>query len=64
VDDLIFPSAQSARLIQGLSANLDCNSAVPREQVETARNTAAADWENVKHVALRYGIKIVPIQYS
>ena len=40
--------------------------AMPRhpEQVDVARNTAAADWENVKHVALRYGIKIAPIQYS
>ena len=33
-------------------------------RVEVARNTAAADWENVKHVALRYGIKIAAIQYS
>jgi hypothetical protein len=39
---------------------------IPRhpKQVEVARNTAAADWENVKNVALRYGIKIAPIQYS
>lgn len=40
--------------------------AMPRhpKQVEMAQSTAAADWENVKHVALRYGIKILPIQYS
>lgn len=36
----------------------------PTEQVETARNTAAADWENVKNVALRYGIKLPPIQFA
>ncbi len=40
--------------------------AIPRhpEQVEIVQNTTAADWENVKNVALRYGIKIAPIQYS
>ena len=40
--------------------------AIPKrpEQVEIARNMAAADWDNVKHVALRYGIKIAPVQYS
>lgn len=34
------------------------------EQAEISFNTAAADWQNVKHIALRYGIKITPIKYS
>lgn len=36
----------------------------PSQQVETARNTAAADWENVKSAALRYGITMPPIQFA
>lgn len=40
--------------------------AIPRqaEQLEMARNAAAVDWQNVKYVALRYGIKLNRIQYS
>ncbi|HTV42138.1 MAG TPA: hypothetical protein VMF08_16325 [Candidatus Sulfotelmatobacter sp.] len=35
------------------------------EQMEIARNTAVADWQNVKHIALQhYGIKITPIRYG
>jgi hypothetical protein len=34
------------------------------EKVEIARNTAVADWQNVKSVAQRYGIKMTPINYS
>lgn len=34
------------------------------KKVEIARNTAVADWQNVKSVALRYGIKMTPINYS
>jgi hypothetical protein len=32
------------------------------EELEIVRNTALADWQNVKHVALRYGIRIAPIK--
>jgi hypothetical protein len=40
--------------------------AIPKnpEESEISYNTAVADWQNVKHVALRYGIKITPPQYS
>jgi hypothetical protein len=34
------------------------------EEAEISLNTAAADWQNVKHIALRYGIRITPPQYS
>jgi hypothetical protein len=34
------------------------------EEGEILLNTAAADWQNVKHVALRYGIKMTPLKYS
>ena len=30
------------------------------EKVEIARNTTVADWQNVKTVAMRYGIKVMP----
>lgn len=30
-------------------------------QAEIARNTAVADWQNVKYIASRYGITIAPI---
>jgi hypothetical protein len=34
------------------------------EEAEISLNTAMDDWQNVKHVALRYGIKITPPKYS
>lgn len=33
-------------------------------EAEISLNTAGADWQNVKHVALRYGIRITPPKYS
>jgi hypothetical protein len=53
-----------AAVITGNPASFPLTSPRHPEQVQVARNTAAADWENVKHVALRYGIKVAPIQYS
>lgn len=34
------------------------------QNVEIARNTAVADWQNVKSVALRYGLKMTQINLS
>ena len=34
------------------------------EELDIARNSVAADWKNIRHVALRYGIRITPIKYS
>jgi hypothetical protein len=34
------------------------------EEAEISLNTAVADWQNVKHIALRYGIKITPAGFA
>jgi hypothetical protein len=34
------------------------------EEAEISLNTALADWQSVKHIALRYGIQITPPKYS
>lgn len=33
-------------------------------EAEVSYNTAVADWQNVKHIALRYGIKMTSPKYS
>lgn len=34
------------------------------EELDVARNSVAADWKNIRHVALRYGIRTPPTKYS
>ena len=61
--DKAVVSAGVALLLENPTPLLDALPNDPAE-AEISLNTAAADWQNVKHVALRYGIKITPLKHS